>query len=67
MLGAGGFVFCKAVKTLLEDGTLQVFPGGRLRYAIDPLTGYHYGHNPRGEPKLPDLRVSIRPVLAVVS
>ena len=61
VLGSGSLKFCKAVRTLIEDGLLQVLRGGKMRYAIDRMTGYHYGYNPRREPKIPDLHVAITP------
>jgi hypothetical protein len=61
VLGSGSLKFCKAVRTLIEDGMIQVLRGGAMRYAIDRMTGYGYGHNPRREPKLPDLHVAITP------
>ena len=59
VLGEGTLEFCKAVKTLIDDGDLQVLPGGLLQHAVDPVTGYHYQY-PEA-PKLPGLHVTITP------
>lgn len=72
VLGEGSLEFCKAVKTLLDEGQLQPLPGGLMQHAMDPVTGYWYQtYNDRmsmdpakthhGPPKLPGLQVTITP------
>lgn len=72
VLGEGSLEFCKAMKTLLDEGQLQPLPGGLMQHAVDPLTGYWYqtyndtmsmdpAKTHHGPPKLPGLQVTIVP------
>lgn len=58
LVGTGSRQFCEAVKTLIDEGSLQVLVGGVMQFAIDPATDYGYGSG-REAPTLPGLKATI--------
>ncbi len=59
VLGTSSLEFCKAIKTLLDEGQLQMLACGLMQHAIDPVTGLSY-QQPEA-PNIPGLHVTITP------